>query len=164
MKTRTILRILSGLACWFCGCDRPATPVATRPPQADLRFPVIVVWTGESLFVETPDEGLKKMNFNYVTGTRAQPVVIDSDLKIYDMNGLQTTMSGIGLMINGGGTVPIKFELAPHGKQGLAAARQLIIDCKWLGAGSDDSDKKRIAIADATTLEEMIAILQGEPN
>ncbi len=164
MKSRTILRILGGLACWFCGCDRPAAPVATRPPQADLRFPVIVVWTGESLFVETPEEGLKKMNFNYVTGTRAQPVVIDSDLKIYDMKNLQTTMSGIGLMIKSGGTVPIKFELAPHAKQGLDVARHLIIDCKWLGGDSDTAEKKRIAIADATTVDQMIAILQGDPN
>lgn len=163
MKTRTILRILGGLTCWFCGCDRPAAaPPVT--PQSLLRFPVILVWPGQSVLIERPIDGLKSMRINYLYGDRKDPVVIDSDLKIYDMKDLTGTKGGLAMMLDPNGFVPIKFKLAPHAKQGLATARQLIIDCQWLGGDSDAVQLKRTEIADATTLDQMIAILQGDLN
>lgn len=156
-----MIRFLGGLACWLCGCDRPDAAVVPETPRAELRFPVILVWTDSTVQIKSAVNGLKTMHVNYVTGSHPQPVVIDSDLKIHDMNGLHTTKSGLGLMLNPNGTVPIEFQLTPHARQGLDAARQLIRSCNWLGGDSDEVENKRDAIGEATSLEQMIAILQG---
>lgn len=154
--------LLGGTLLWLAGCNRTPAPPAEVPVSA-LRFPILLVWTGQSVQIKNAVDGLTSMHVNYVIHDRPQPVVIDSDLKIYNLNDLHTTKSGWSLMLNPSGSVPVVFKLVPHATQGLPAARKLITDCQWLGGYSDQVQAKKIAIADASTLEQMIAILQSEP-
>ncbi len=159
MISRSFLGLLGSLACWLVGCDR--TPVA-EPPAPVLRFPVLLVWPGQSVMIRSEEDDLKSMHINYLTGERPQPVLLDSDLKIYDMLNLKTTKSGIGLMLNPSGSVPIEFKLQPHLTNGLDTARTLVSGCKWLGGDPDEAEAKRTKLNQATTVAAMIEILQGE--
>lgn len=150
--------LLGGL---ICGCG-PEPTAKTTAAEPTLRFPAILVWTGESARIVWPENALKTMHVNYVTGHQPQPVVIDSDLNIYDLLDLRMTQSGLALMLNPNGVTPIAFTLKPHASQGLDAARGLINGCQWLGVDGSDGAEKRDAIAKAESLEEMIAILRPE--
>lgn len=162
VSTRSIIAIVGGLLCWAAGCDR-ASVAAAPVSEPTLRFPAILVWTGSLARLEYEVDGFKTMHVNTVLNVRERPVVIDSDLKIYDMTDLQTTVNGFKLMLNPNSHVPITFKLKPHPSQGLAAARKLLADCQWIGKDPGAVDETKLAISKATTAEEIIAILEREP-
>lgn len=161
MSLRSTLGLLGGLLCWTAGCDR-ATVAAPPAPEPVLRYPAILVWTGVFARTESATEGFKTMNVNTVLSHREQPVVIDSDLKIYDMADLKTTANGFKIMLNPNSHVPITFKLKPRQSQGLEAARKLLLDCQWIGKDAGNVDETKLAIQKATTAAEIIAILEKE--
>ncbi len=134
--------MISALLSLLGACASP------KPPSiADLRFPVLVMHHVGARSVEVNAESLQTMRVPLAMQADPPPVLIDSDLKIYRMNKVQSTHGGLWMMANPNALTPITFTLEAAGA-GKAAARQAIVGL--LGVEFSDADEKRLKAFEAS--------------
>ena len=146
---------LAGLLTFF-GLRAKSRPLTVD----DLKFPVVVIHDGVRLFIRHNADELQHLNVGMAMKFDEWPTLIDSDFRIFSMEKLRSTKGGLWLMANPTGVTPISFELTPQVQGGLARARQLIIDCRYLGG---DEERKRTSVAGQTTLAGIIEALEQRP-
>lgn len=155
----------------LCGCDAPPAPVSVEA----LAFPVLRV-TGTArngvlpcrVDVFRTAEGLSHMRvemYSEMTDrTRADaPIVIDSQARAYDMDKIAGERGTLWMMANPTGMMPLRFSLIPRRSTGIAAARDLLPGCKYLGSGFDHAvlDRRRELIRQADSMAMIIEVVAG---
>ena len=134
-----------------------------EPDASSLSYPVLLVRDDSKVEIITQASHLTSMNTNYVLSRPSDPLVIDSHFKIYELSDLQLVKSSLGLLIRGQGVEPVKFRLVPYEPSGTPeSVRTLVLRVKYLNSDSDKDAAIRRDLANAETLDEMIAILQRE--
>ncbi len=133
-----------------------------KPPAiADLRFPVAVVHQSGGIVESSNADELQRMHVNYVVMGKEPPVLIDSGFRLYSLEKLRSTKSGLWLMMNPSGTTPVSFEMKSL-PSGAAAARDCLLSHRW--KGSDDAAKAewvRKKLAMEQTLAGMVAVMRA---
>jgi len=98
------------------------------------------------------------MHTNYVVLSEGTPVLIDSQFKIYAMEGLRSTHNGMWLMAHPSGLTEVMFELKAQ-RSGREAARELFMrqleKQTWL-------DERRHSLGAKQSLLEMAAVVQSQ--
>lgn len=150
------MAVLTALLSLF-GCRR-ATPA---PTVAELKFPVLLVTENVSLKACPAEEDLTRLHSNYLDLSQGERrFVIDSDFRICQVLNLRSTRSPYLRMLTGPGTVAVQFEMEETAG-GLEAARKMVLGCKYLSIDSDKADQARQAIAQATSVSEMLVALEA---
>ncbi len=65
-------------------------------------------------------------------------IVVDGTAKIFEMKGIIVERGGLWMMLNPTGQMPVRFTLLHRRDSGIAPARSLIANCKYLGRDLDD--------------------------
>jgi hypothetical protein len=156
MSRKTLLRTLLGLAAAAVGCSPSPPPVVTPA----MVFPMIVVFPGQQLVVWRDQAAFKTMHTNILNNPNlGDPVLIDGSAGVFDVHGMTSTKSGAWAMLNPVAMSPIEFTLTKREPTGIAAARELVVGCKYLGRPGDDGEPIRKAVADAASVAAIVDAL-----
>ena len=158
MKFAALLPLaLCALALPACKKDEPA------PKINALKFPVAVLFSNAATrFCEEPGE-LTKMHSNYITLNNAAPMAIDSQFKIYLLDGFRSTHGGLWLMANPSGATEVTFDLKPQ-KSGRENARALFAQHLQKQTWRSDLAEEQKSLAGKQTLAEMVAVVRDQPE
>jgi hypothetical protein len=163
MSRNILVRALLSLAATAVGCS-PSAPPAPAVVEPAMVFPMIVVWPGQQLVVWRDQAAFKTMHTNILHNTSlGDPVLIDGSGGLFDVRGMQSTKSGAWAMINPVAMSPIEFTLSKRDPTGIAAARELVAGCKYLGRSSD-TDAARKQILAASDVAAIVAALDADSS
>ena len=158
----------------LAGCSRAPTAV----PLDSMSFPVVLI-TGTHASNALPSradviantEGLSRMRVQtYSTLSDATlsdpPIVIDATATAYDMKDMKGDRSGLWMMANPTGLMPIDFTLFQRKQTGLEAARTIIAKSKYLGPDLDEERRtlRTERILRAKSMAEIIQIVDEIPE
>jgi hypothetical protein len=156
------------------GCEGKPAVVTTE----SLSFPVVLI-TGTATGGELPSradvvvskEDLGQMRvgiFSPLTDTTRSdpPIVIDSTGLVCEMRDLKGQRGGFWMMANPTGLMPITFTLIRRRESGIAAARQLITGCSYLGPDLDEERRKQRCerIGQAGSMDVIMVIIREVPE
>jgi len=102
----------------------------TQPPPTveTLEFPVLVLFEDSGVVRHDDAKDLRRMSVQRVTGSNTPPLLIDSNLDIYRLDGLASIHGGMWLMANPSGRTEVTFELIRVAHADAGEARRLIVE------------------------------------
>src|SRR5258707_14077218 len=101
------------------------------------------------------------MHTNYVVLSEGTPVLIDSQFKIYALEGLRSTHNGMWLMAHPSSLTEVTFELKAE-RPGREAARELFTRHLGKKTWLTDLDERRHSFGGKQSLLEMAAVVQSQ--
>ena len=156
---RWLRSIAAGVLALFfvgsCSREKPA------PKIENLRFPVVILFGNASIRLCQGPSELTRMHSNYLTLNNQDPVLIDSEFKIYSLDNLRSVHGGLWLMANPSGATDVTFELKAKGS-GRERARELFGLQLKKQTWRDDIDASLKTLSGSGILLEMVKVLQPE--
>lgn len=131
------------------------------PPKIEsLQFPVVILFGNSAMRVCKELADLTMMHTNYLVLSKGTPALIDSQFKIYAVEGLRSTHNGMWLMAHPSGLTEVTFELKAQ-KSGREAARELFTRQMEKQTWLTDLDERRHSLGVKQSLLEMAAVVQS---
>ena len=137
---------MASIFCSILGCDAPPVNVSID----SLSFPAVLFTRSlargalpcHATRVEAKEHlSLMRLEIYSTISDRTiseAPIIIDGAAKIFEMKDIIGERGGLWMMVNPTGQMPIRFTLSPRRETGIAAARSLISNCKYLGRDLDN--------------------------
>jgi hypothetical protein len=91
----------------------------------------------------------------------APPIVIDATGQVLRMEKIEGERGTVWMMVNPNGMMPVRFVLLRARPSGLAAAKALLAECRFLGSGHDHDvmARRRTEIRDAEGMAPILKTL-----
>jgi hypothetical protein len=133
---------------------------------AELRFPVLAIPVDESnVFIANDAASLTQATMGAASTPHNGVVVIDADFNIYNEQNVKCDQGDAGMLfrafVRPGKPLTFQFNLAREREHGLAAARDRITRCIYLGSDTALATEQRQKLAAQTTMTDIIALLES---
>jgi hypothetical protein len=133
---------------------------------AELQFPVLVIPEDQSnVFIASDVRTLTQAKMGASNTPRNGVTVIDAGFNIYSEQNVKCDQGGGGMLfrafVRPGAPLTFQFNLRSQHEKGLAAARDRILRSAYLGVDADAAERWRKQLADQTTMDGIIAVLNA---
>lgn len=105
-----------------------SSPSLPQPTINDLNFPVVVFFSPTIYTLDLTAEELTTMNIQRVLVQQTPPLLIDNQLRLFQMDDLISTSSSSTMLLKAGtGKTPVSFSLKPVRDDSKTEVRKLLI-------------------------------------
>ncbi len=123
-----------------------------------LNYPCLRIIDGSDWERIDSSRDLNVMPSNRFMNRKDDPLVIDSEFRVFEMSQLKMKESTLGLMITGPKPIQVEFELIARSDKSIDNAKEMIT--KVLSQEPSFSDEWRQAIPAARSLEAFLELLE----
>jgi hypothetical protein len=128
----------------------------------DLAYPCLRVHDGRSWELISSEAELKLLGSGFYMNRRQDPLLVDSQLRVFEMSKLTMNGSELSLMVTGPRTIQVQFDLIPAAGNSSQRAKQLVEELLHDTEG-ELSPARQQELAEAVTFEQLLKLLRSDP-
>ena len=151
-----IVLLAAAVVLWFrFNSTRHWTP-------SDLTYPCLRVHDGRSWELISSEAELKSLGSGFYMNRQQDPLLIDSQLRVFEMSKLTMNGSELSLIVTGPRTIEVQFDLMPAAEKSEQRAKQIIEELLHDAQG-ELSPARQQELAQAVTFEQFLKLLRSDP-